>query len=276
MLVVTISIIILHIFFSCSGGNMPDQKVKFPSLQEVSDSQWEKLSQKKVYFGHQSVGNNILNGVKDLMQENPKIKLNILETSDQADFKIGIFAHSKVGENMDPKSKIDGFKKFMDNGLGESVDTAFFKFCYIDVNPTTDVEMLFSDYRNTMSQLTANYPKTEFIHVTIPLKVVQTGPRAWIKKLIGRPIGGYADNIKRNQFNKLLQKEYNGKELIFDLAMIESTYSDGSRKKFQEDGNTYYALIPDYSHDGRHLNKVGRKTVAEQLLILLATSNERK
>ena len=132
------------------------------------------------------------------------------------------------------------------------------------------MEQLFSEYKNTMLQLKLNYPKTEFIHVTIPLKIVQTGPRAWIKKIIGRPIGGYEDNIKRNEFNKLLRTAYHEKEPVFDLALVESTYSNGSRQKFQYNSGDYYALIPEYSHDGRHLNEVGRKKVAEQLLISLA------
>jgi len=249
---------------------MSEPKVTLPSIADVSDPLWEKLAQKKIYFGHQSVGNNIIDGIKDLMEEYPQINLKIAETFDQADFELGIFAHSKVGENMDPISKISGFQSYINNGLGGKADKAFFKFCYIDINPQTHVEQLFAEYKNTMSQLRQDYPKTEFIHVTIPLKVVQTGPRVWIKKLIGRPIGGYDDNIKRNEFNDLLRQEYSEKEPVFDLALAESTYTDGSRQSFQHNGNTYFALIPEYSHDGRHLNEAGRKKVAEQLLILLA------
>jgi hypothetical protein len=263
------SIIILIVFFSCSGGNMPEEKVTFPLIMDIPAEKWATLSEKKIFFGHQSVGNNILNGVQDLMKEYPQINLNIVETSNQADFEAGIFAHAKVGENMDPKSKIDGFLSYMQNGLGGKADTAFFKFCYIDINPETDVEALFSDYKNTMSQLKIEYPETKFIHVTIPLKVVQTGPRTWIKKLIGRPIGGYADNIRRNQYNHLLKKEYDGKEPVYDLALVESSLPDGTPNVFKSNGNFYYALVPEYSHDGRHLNEIGRKKVAEQLLIFL-------
>jgi hypothetical protein len=269
-----ISIIILGLFLifqiSCSGGEMSKETIKFPSIKDVSVSKWEKLAQKKIYFGHQSVGHNIIEGIRDLIKEYSDISLNIVETSNQANFELGIFAHSKVGKNMDPISKIYEFKTFMNNGLGGKADKAFFKFCYIDINPKTHVEHLFAEYKNTMLQLKLNYPKTKFIHVTIPLKIVQTGPRAWIKKLMGRPIGGYKDNIKRNQFNDLLRTAYREKEPIFDLALVESTYSDGSRQKFQFKGNSYHALIPEYSYDGRHLNQKGRKIVAEQLLIYMA------
>ena len=96
------------------------------------------------------------------------------------------------------------------------------------------------------------------------------GGRSGDLNLLGGHIGGYAGNIKRNEFNDLVRKEYTGKEPVFDLAMVESTYSNGSRNRFKADGNAYSALVPEYSHDGRHLNETGRKKVAEQLLIFLA------
>ena len=97
----------------------------------------------------------------------------------------------------------------------------------------------------------------------------QTGIKAWIKKLIGKPVGGYDDNIKRNQFNELLKKEYDGKEPVFDLAKMESIRPDGKRETFTKDGKTHYSLVPDYTSDGSHLNETGRKKAAEQLLLLL-------
>ena len=60
-----------------------------------------KTRSEKIYFGHQSVGFNIMAGVKDLMKGNPQIKLNIVETTNESDFKVGLFAHSRVGENED-------------------------------------------------------------------------------------------------------------------------------------------------------------------------------
>ncbi|BBO88550.1 hypothetical protein [Desulfosarcina ovata] len=80
-------------------------------MKDIPDASWEKLSQKKIYFGHQSVGYNIIDGIKDLMKENPKIKLNIVETKDVNGIKGGFLAHSTVGKNTDPKSKIDDFNK---------------------------------------------------------------------------------------------------------------------------------------------------------------------
>ena len=252
---------------------MAEEKVHFTSIKDIPESTWSKLSRKKIFFGHQSVGFNIIDGLKDLMKENPQIKLNIVETSNPSDFNHPLFAHVRVGKNMNPKSKIDAFADFMQKGIGNKADIAFFKFCYVDVMAGTDSQKVFDDYKKSMSNLTKKYPKTIFVHVTVPLKQKQTGPKAWIKKIIGRPLSGVDDNIKRKQFNELLKKEYNGKEPVFDLAKVESTHPDGRTETFTKDGDIFYSLVPDYTYDGGHLNETGRKLAAEQLLVLLANLN---
>jgi hypothetical protein len=79
--IIAASAFILLLFFSCSGGNMPEEKVSFPSIENVPIEKWEKLSKKKINFGHQSVGFNIMDGIADVMKERPELKLNIVETS---------------------------------------------------------------------------------------------------------------------------------------------------------------------------------------------------
>lgn len=260
---------------------MSEETIKFPSIKDVPASAWEKLSQKKIYFGHHSVGHNIIDGIKDLMKENPKIKLNIVETADQSDFKLGLFAHSGVGKNTDPKSKIDEFAKFINKGIGKKADIAFFKFCYVDVRTGTEVRNVFNDYKNIMSKLMSAYPDTKFIHVTVPLTTEPTvlqglirSAKNVVKKIIGRP--GYypCDNQKRSLFNEMLRKEYEGKEPLFDIAKIESTFPNGKRFTFSNNGKPFFAMVPEYTDDGGHLNKVGRRIVAEQFLIFLAKLNE--
>lgn len=264
-----LSIIAFLLFSACNGGDMPEKTISFTALKDVPVSSWEKLAQKNIFFGHQSVGFNIMDGIKDLMKENPQIKLKIVETDDPSEFNRPLFAHARVGKNKDPFSKIDAFADFMEKGIGNKADIAFFKFCYVDIGAETDVEKVFSDYKNSLSSLMKTYPKTTFVHVTVPLKSLQSGIKAFVKKIIGRPMWGYDDNIKRNQFNELLRKEYDGKAPIFDLARTESTLPDGKRSSFSKDGKNYYFMVPDYTHDGGHLNELGRKRAAEQLLVVL-------
>jgi len=262
-----IAVFLLLIFFvGCKGGEMTENTTQLPSIKDVQVAEWKKLSQKKIYFGHHSVGFNIIDGIKDLMKENPQIKLNIVETYNPTDLKDGIFAHSKVGNNRDPVSKTADFTRFIVDGIGNKADYAFFKFCYVDIVNETDIDNVFKDYKGNITKLKTTFPKTVFIHLTVPLKVVQTGIKAWIKTIIGKQIGGYAKNIKRNEYNKLLINEYSETDRVFDLAMVESTREDGTRQTFTESGKTYYSLNPDYTDDGGHLNEKGRKRLAKQLL----------
>jgi hypothetical protein len=255
---------------SCNNGdNMPAQTNNLPSIKDVPQASWDKLVQKKIYFGHQSVGYNIIDGIKDVMKENPQIKLNIVETSNPSDFNTGVFAHSKVGKNLEPKTKIDEFKKFMDEGLGSKTDLGFLKLCYVDIMQNTNVGDLFNEYHAKTSLLKQKYPQLTIIHFTNPLTTIQSGPKAWVKKIIGREVSGYEENIKRNKFNELLINKYQGKEPVFDLSKLESTLPDGTRASFDKEGKTFYYLAEKYTNDGGHLNELGRKTVAEQFLIFL-------
>jgi hypothetical protein len=261
---------VVTLFIRCNGGEMAEKTVLFPTVKEVPASAWENLSEKKIYFGHQSVGVNILEGIRDLARENPKIRLHIVESEDLSDFGNPVFVHARVGKNTDPISKIDAFQTFIQNRLGNKADIAFFKFCYVDFAPGSDVFKVFESYKDSMATLKKEYPGTKFIHLTIPLTQKQTGPKAWVKRVIGKPIGGIQDNVVRNRFNELMRKEYEGREPLFDLAGIESTFPDGQKCSFVVDGKTYVSLTPEYTYDGGHLNKLGRKIVAEQLLIFLA------
>jgi len=237
----------------------------------VPAESWQKLAQKRIYFGHQSVGFNIMAGVEDVLKENSRLMLSVVETCNPADFNRSLFAHSRVGKNHEPLSKIKGFATLMENGLGEKSDIAFFKFCNVDINSKTDVKALFNEYSKALASLKAKYPKAVFVHMTSPVRIVQTGIKVPLKKLLGKPIDGYDDNAKREEYNELMRKAYAVKEPLFDLAMIESTLPDGSRTTFTKEGREYAYLAPEYTKDGGHLNEKGRKIVGEQLLIFLAS-----
>lgn len=252
------------------GGAMADNSGSFSYIQDVPDTVWRNLAEKRLYFGHQSVGFNILSGISEIMVDNPQIKLNIVETQEAADVSVPLFAHSVIGQNGVPQSKLDAFTETLENGAGEKVDVAFLKFCYLDVNTDTSAEQVFDQYKNRLAELHKQFPHVTFIHFTVPLTSQQTGPKAWMKAILRKPLRGYDDNIIRNRYNALLREEYQDKEPIFDLATIESTSPDEKRASFTRDKQEYYTLVEEYTDDGAHLNKTGRKIVAEQLLIFLA------
>lgn len=265
----TYSLTVPLILITSIGVAMSEETKAVSSISDISSASWKELSTKKIYFGHQSVGYNILDGVMDIMAKEPLINLEVVETHDPKDFNSPLFAHSKVGENGNTQSKIDAFNDVLDNGVGEKTDIALFKFCYLDFHKEIDSKGVFKQYREAVSKLKTKYPNLELIHLTVPLTSQQTGPKAWIKKIIGKPLRGFDINVKRNEFNDFMRAEYKGEESVFDLAKIESTYIDGKRELFTRGDKNYYSLIPDYTDDGSHLNESGRKVVAEQFLLFL-------
>ncbi len=228
-----------------------------------------KLAAKTIFFGHQSVGGNIIQGIEETLKAHPGPTLTIRQAESLASGQGPAIIHTVVGQNTDPLSKLSAFDRQVRAGIGGRADIAFFKFCYVDFGQNTDVDQLFAAYKQTMADLSSAYPQTTFVHVTAPLTAARQGFKVMIKNLIGRseePI----DHLRRHQFNELLRREYADTGRIFDLAAIESTYLDGKICTVSVNNQTAPCLIIDYTDDGGHLNEAGRKVVSTQLLKFLA------
>lgn len=230
--------------------------------------QLEQLKGKKIFFAHQSVGFNIIEGIEGIMQKYPSGKLLIKETDKAVDFLEPVFAHCKIGRNRNPISKIDDFRRILGSGVGDKVDIAFIKLCFVDVYDKTDIDEVFKYYVTTISALETKYPKVKFVHFTVPLTVVESGIKAKIKVLLGMATNSEADNARRNMFNRMLMKQYGDK--VFDLAGVESTYRTGKKAEFIRNGQRFEYLIPEYSDDGGHLNSLGKEIVGSELIKFLA------
>jgi len=254
------------VFTVNAGGNMVDETGQ-TRPKGINEDMLKKVAAKKIYFGHQSVGYNILDGVNDILKNEPGIKINMVKTSDPSAFSSAVFAHDNVGLNDDPLSKLVDFERKLKQGIGNSADIAFFKFCYVDIIRGTDTERIFSEYKSAMERFKKEYPRTTFVHVTVPLTVPTPPLKAFVKRLLGRE----ENNINRNIFNDMLRKEYEGKEPLFDLAKVESTYTDGSRAVFKRGGASYFSLVPEYTDDGGHLGEKGRKVVALEFIRFLSS-----
>ena len=255
---------------ACRGGAVREESVHKVSTGEMTDSAWQSLATKRIFFGHQSVGANIMDGVGDVVRDEPRIGLRVAEGEDALNGGGGVFAHARIGRNGDPVLKTDEFARLIEGPLRGKVDVAFHKYCYADFSETTDVAAVFDHYRKSMARLRAEFPGVDFVHVTTPLVRVQSGPKAAIKQLLGRPLRGYGGNFARERFNGLMRQAYGGREPLFDLAAIESTRPDGRRETIRSGGHSAYALVPAYTTDGSHLNETGRRRVAEELLVFLA------
>lgn len=259
----------LLIPISCKGTAMsPVEPAAQPPDASVAASVWEALSRTKVYFGHQSVGHDILDGVRALMKDASGARLDIRETADPAAFAQPVFAHSPIGKNTAPLTKIEHFRRVLESGVGDAADIAFFKLCYVDIHGGTDVEALIRAYDEAMAALRARFPKLTIAVVTAPLTAIPSGLKESVKKLLGRGEPDKAANAKREAFNAHLRGKYG--PLVFDLAGLESTAPDGARTAFDADGRAIPALYPGYTMDGGHLNAEGSRIAAAGLLRFLA------
>jgi hypothetical protein len=255
---------------SCGGARVEDGRGSVRSLRDLADARLVELSTRRIFFGHQSVGGNIIDGLREVLQSDPRLALEVSESASALDGGRGALVHRRIGRNGDPKGKTDEFARLMEAGLGRRVDIALHKYCFADIGADTDVRTAFEHYQATMTRLEAEFPHVVFVHVTTPLVRVQSGLKAEVKELLGREPDHYADNFARERFNDLMREAYRGKEPLFDLAVLESTRPDGARETITSRGATSFAMVPAFTSDGGHLNEEGRRVVAQQLLVVLA------
>lgn len=227
------------------------------------------INTKNIFFGHQSVGNNILQGIRKSIDNNNSSALRITNLENFNNETSKYFIESKIGFNGDPKSKIYDFCQKVELLSKNNLHIAMMKLCYADIKSNSDINEIFNYYNESIDSLQKKYPKLIIIHFTVPL----TAKRNLINRLKdffkGRPDNSMMDNIARNNFNQLLVNKY-PTDRIFQLAKIESTYPNGRREEFDYQGKTYNSLITDYTDDGGHLNEKAQELIAQKLIYFLS------
>ncbi len=224
------------------------------------------LRQQRVCFGHQSVGAGLVEALPLVREQ----RLNVVESSEPDAFRGPVFGHFRVGHNRDPLSKCRAFSQVINAGVGDCIDIALFKFCYVDITADTDVMGLFEVYQETMASLANAYPKVIFLHVTVPLRLIDRGVLGWLR---GKFAGGdreLADQARRHAFNQLLRGAYRGSARLFDLAQEEATFPDGRLSSVPYRGEVLPSLAPEYTDDGGHLNRSAAERMAGRLLECLS------
>src|SRR5688572_14278197 len=115
----------------------------------LEPSELEKLLGARIYFGHQSVGANILDGIGALSQQsNSRLRsLRVVTMDDRLQLNDPAIYHSRIGTNRDIPSKLAAFENtLVEHGVGERVDVALMKLCYVDITATTDVNKVLDGY----------------------------------------------------------------------------------------------------------------------------------
>lgn len=223
----------------------------------------------RVFFDHHSVGGNILEGLKALATPS-RASVRILPIDEAARVDGPVFADDDGGQNGSPKSKVDAFGASLRSVGGLRPDIAFMKFCYVDFNLHTDVDDVFAYYLQELTTLEREYPQIVFAHVTVPLQARPISLKDRANRLLGREVWGDAANVKHEQFNQRLKRAF-APETIFDLARLESTGPGGRSNEFTYRGQTFHALDPAYTTDGGHLNLLGQKLAATEIVHFIAT-----
>ncbi|MBN1983043.1 MAG: hypothetical protein JW795_16035 [Chitinivibrionales bacterium] len=214
-----------------------------------------RISGMKIFFGHQSVGENILDGVREIVsiyKGSPSV--SIASMDDSTEITTPALYHYSLGKNGDPIGKMQDFSRILhQKNHGSYLDVACMKLCYVDISSSTDVVRLFKQYTAVIAQIKKDFPNLTIVHSTVPLTVYATGVKSKIKRLLIPD-----DNNKRCEYNDLIRTTFSGIDPIFDIAAVESTDPAGTRQSYLYQKKSYFSLIPAYSSDGGHLNSVGK------------------
>ena len=233
----------------------------------LSSASWARLTGARIYFGHQSVGGNVIEGLRDLNAAHGDAPLRMVRTRDRSPVPSALVEFT-IGENGQPESKMKDFAAALDQ-IGDTTPAiAIFKYCYLDITPRTNVDLLFATHRKAVNEMRVRHPNMTFVQVTAPLTRLESGPGYLVKRLLGKPTTRDA-NAKRNRFNAMLREEYAG-EPLFDLAKVESTRPDGSRAFFRNGGEVVYTLASELTDDGGHLNAAGRRAAAAEFAVVIS------
>jgi len=255
----------------CACGKQ-DEEVTVEKQQQATNAiAWERLAQQRIVFAHQSVGDNILDGVSTL-EARDKVSLPVSKSRSIAG--VGI-THFDVGHNGDPLGKIEDFSATM-SSIGKA-DVAILKLCFWDFNPenggSVDAKKVADAYTLALDDLSARYPETVFVAATVPLMTVQQGFRASLKQLLGKQPGGYADNARRADFNAIMRKHFQGSGRLLDIARLESA-GLGRVHAVSVDSRNVEVLDPGLTDDGGHLNQSGKELIATEMLRIVSAQHK--
>ena len=215
-------------------------------IDETLKADLETLRGAQIFFGHQSVGVNILEGLRTLARE-AGIALEIGEAG--------------VGENGRPASKFEDFARRAEAAPAGSLQLMLVKLCFADFTPSTDARPLVEAYERAVQRVRKAQPAVRIVHVTPPLFRPPAGLKTSIKRLLA-------------EFRGLLLAAFPG-ETFFDLAALESTRPDGTREQCEVGGQQIPMLWPGFASDEGHLNDTGRRVVAKAFAHTLAEALRR-
>ena len=238
------------------GGPAPTVMENTVLVDDVFKSDLETVRGARIFFGHYSVGANILEGLASLARE--------------AGIAVAI-GEGPVGENTKPLAKFEDFARHAESPASMGEQLMLMKLCYVDFTPSTDAAELVRAYASAVERVRTARPGTRIVHVTPPLFARPTDLKSRLKRMLGSAVWEDQANLRRFEFREQLLRRFPG-EPIFDLAIIESVRPDGTREEYAVEGRTVPMLWPGYSSDGGHLNDSGKRIAAKAFVHALAAA----
>lgn len=246
--------------------------VDLSPLDAVAPETWAALRSKRIYFGHQSVGGNIIDGVEEILRLRPTIGLRVARADRPDPFAEPGLVHGPIGTNGDVASKIVAFEAMVTGPDAASLDMAMMKFCYADLTDLQGLERIEALYDRMVERIAAARPSLRVLHAAVPLTGIAPGVKGRVKRLIGRvPL---AANAMRALHGGDLTNRYGDR--VFQLGDSECLQRDGTFAMLvePETGARYPCLATCQTGDGGHLNEGGRVLVARDFLLFLARQCE--
>lgn len=257
------TIAVLMVFSGCGASDQPQgssrpssgatssasNQVEMATPPALSITALEAIRGSRIFFAHRSVGADIVEkGLPAVYRDNGVAGLRVVAGAPLED---GSFGDQWLVQTDDPHAKLKDFDLWVrERGVGESAEIAYMKLGYIDIDAETDVESLFRSYRSLMESLEVDYPNVKFLHVTVSVTRWQSASNATIER-----------------FNALMRAEYGAAGRLFDLAAAVSRCSDGNYDRhLTDDGEVYFQICEEYTRDGGHLNELGAKVAATEML----------
>jgi hypothetical protein len=207
----------------------------------------------RIFFGHHSVGRDILDGVRHIAAH--------------LQCRVGVES-APLAENGDPLGKIADFEMHAVRG---ACDVAVMKLCYADFCPDTNIDALVDAYSRSVSRIRAARPGIVIVHTTPPLHSRQIDLRARVNRTLGRIVWEDGANKKRLELGEELRAAF-PRDPFFDIGRVESTKPDGTRELHPVDDRLVPMLWPGYTIDGGHLNMLGRRVAARAFVHALANA----
>jgi hypothetical protein len=244
-------------------------------MNESATQALHQASTARVLFAHQSVGANILGGLRTLL-ESTGSRWPIVDVGSGTVPDGPALLEIRAGKNGLPKTKVDDFAKAIATLPGAKPQVAFMKLCFVDVTYASDVSEILDYYRKAIERLKEEHPDVVFGHVTVPLATHVNGAKDRVKRLIGRPVKEDLSNAKRQEYNRLLRAAF-PKDPLLDLERVESTHPDGTREQSTVEGAPVLALATEYASDPwGHLNAAGSQLAARELVRFVADALSRR